>query len=106
MNGAEDSGENTVLTFRVGEGEYGIALPWVWGVREAGFRQAGNETEIEYRGERLPLVDLTRWLGSGEGGQGSSLLIVGRVRARAALRVDRAGTVVRAAGGVRPWPDS
>ncbi len=104
MNATEDPGERDVLTFKVGESEYGIALAWVWAVQEAGRSAGGNEAEIEFRGERLPLIDLAGWLGSGEGGRGSSLLVVGRSRARVAMRVGSPVTVVQAREA-QAWPD-
>ena len=102
MDGAEDPGERKILTFKVGDSEYGIALPWVWAVQEACGQPAGDEAE--FRGECLPLVDLARWLGSRESRHGSSLLILGREKARVAMRIDRPGTVVQVRE-VRPWPE-
>ena len=102
MSEAERNVEGKVLTFRVGQGTYGIALESVYAVEDAGDR--GADREVLYRGNTLPAIDLGDWFGGGDG-EKDSFLIVGREKAEAALGVDSPGKVVQ--GLVRHrWPSS
>lgn len=87
--------EEKVLTFRVGSGTYGVPLAWVCAVEtvaEPGERDCGT---YDFRGEKLPFVDLAVFFRSGTPA-GGSLLILGKGEAETAALVDNPGVVVGA----------
>jgi chemotaxis signal transduction protein len=103
MVGTKAGLDRRVLTFRAGDGSFGIPLDWVCSVYEGG-AEAGAEGKLQFRERELPLVDLAKWFGA-EGGEAKfpSLLVIGEGEGVAALKVDSPGMAVNG-HTMQDWP--
>jgi chemotaxis signal transduction protein len=95
MRDRDGSLGSKLIVFPVAQGSYGLPLEWVQGVGESSVEGAGKAGAVEYRGRKLPFLDLAQWFGGQREGKGpTSLLIMGKGDRVAAAGVDGPGKVV------------
>jgi len=106
MQDRDGSLGSKVIVFRVAHGSYGLPLEWVKGVRESsgGEERKGKGRRIEYRGRKVPVLDLAEWFGREPEENGpTSLLIMGKGGNLAAAGVDSPGKV-ETVQALEEWP--
>ena len=95
-----------VVIFHVAGGRFGFFLEWVHGVLNGFADEAGSEPggRIDYRGRKVPVVDLAEWFDATPARQERrSLLVVGKEGRMAAAGVESPVKVVTA-GRMEEWP--